>query len=86
MILTVNHNLNEKDEKELESYRKFLKRTRGVDYKDLQEAVEELTKHYLKSLMRQVESIKKEKISKAYRFANKAKQAEVDTLLGVTDE
>lgn len=86
MIVTVNHNLNEKEQKALENYRKFINRTRGTAYQNLDELVDTLTKRYMNSLVNQMRQKKREKISKAYRHANKAKTDQVDVILGVTDD
>ncbi len=84
--MLINVNLSEKELESLELYRKQINRTHGTSYTDLEGALNDLTKKYLRSLINQVRLKRREKVSKAYRFANKQKQDEVDTLLGVTDD
>ena len=81
--MNIHVELNEKQVKALKAYRKFLNRTRGTSYENLQEMANALTKLYLVSLSEQMRQMRREKVSKAYRSASQAKQDQVDTILGV---
>ena len=84
MNITVD--LDNKQKAKLKVYRKFLNRTHGTTYADLQELLDGLTDKYLKSLVNQMKKQRGIKVSKAYSFATEAKQNAVDNILGVTDE
>ncbi len=84
--MKIDVDLDEKQVNALRGYRKFLNRTRGVTYTSFQEMLDTLTKMYLVSLSNQMRQMKREKVSKAYRNANKDKTDQVDLILEVTDE
>ncbi|KKN65768.1 hypothetical protein LCGC14_0478130 [marine sediment metagenome] len=84
--MNINVNLDEQALTSLELYRKQINRTHGTNYPDLQEALNDLTKKYLGSLVNQVQQKRRDKVSKLYRHANKGKRDQVDVILEVTDD
>ena len=86
MIVHTSFDLSLKEAKCLRIYRKFLNATRGTSYDNIQDMIDVITRRYLDRCIRQVQQQRRDKVSKAYRRVNEVKQAEVDALLGVTDD